>query len=102
MPSTIDVKGLSDVDFIFDWRALTHGQEEAQGDWLQPGENIASSVVAVAPAGVEIHDVSEDDGQVTFWARILQGPKDYYVSNAIVTDSTPPRSWTEVLVIQVR
>jgi hypothetical protein len=61
------------LDFVFDWRAKTHGRVDENGvlapsDWLAEGETISAYTVT-ATRGVEIDRHTEDDGTVTAWVK---------------------------------
>lgn len=58
----------ADLDFAFDWRALTHGVPNATSDWLAADEAILSHAITITPAsGATLGAHSEEDGKVTFW-----------------------------------
>ena len=67
MPKNVFLKDPSaTLDYVWDWRAKTHGVADAVGDWLAVGETI-NTVSVTASAGLTVKSYSELDGAVTAW-----------------------------------
>ena len=74
------------LDYVWDWRALTHGVPGAVADWLAAGETIVSASVTV-PAGLTLDSYTELDGAVTAWISGGLSSAGYPVTCRITTSA---------------
>lgn len=91
----------STLDYAFDWKPLTNGQDGAISDWLAVGEAIASHVIT-SQAGITVENSAEANGIVTVWLSGGTADIDYLVTCRVTTDSSPARVDERSIVIEVR
>lgn len=54
------------LDYAWDLKALTHGQEGAVSDWLESDETVSAFTIT-ADTGLTVDSSSESDGLITAW-----------------------------------
>jgi len=82
------------LDYVFDWRAETHGRSDAEGDWLAEGEEIDTYEITVETGltlGTGIYAPTVSDGAVKVWLIGGVAGEVYKVACKIVTTNLPPR-----------
>jgi len=86
------------LDYVFDWKPLTHGVLGATSDWLATGETISSYTVT-AETGLTKDSDSQADGKVTVWLSGGTANEEYRVSCLITTSAA--RTDERSVMIQV-
>ena len=81
----------ADLDYGLDWSA-----------WLASGETIATSTWSASPAGLTLHDDTDDGTTTTQWASSGAAGTDYTLTNRVVTSATPPRTDERSILIRVK
>lgn len=89
------------LDYVFDWRGLTHGVEGAESDWLAEGETITSHTVTVS-SGITLDSDSEADGAVTVWISGGSAGQTYLVTCSIETSQGRDDDRTMKFVVKER
>jgi hypothetical protein len=87
------------LDFAFDWKPLTNGEDGAKSDWLATGETIATDsetgeklITITVPDGITLetegdYAISESDGKITYWLTGGTSGSRYRVSCKITTSA---------------
>lgn len=76
----------AELDYKFDWKALTNGVDGARTDWLDTGETISTYTVTVATGITKVSDSKSDsDTSITVWIKGGTAGTDYDVTCQIVT-----------------
>ena len=88
------------LDYHFDWRPLSNGDEDAESDWLETDEDIAAYEI-LADEGITVESDSEDNGRVTVWLSGGEEKEYYDVTCKISTTNDPPRVDERTLTIFV-
>lgn len=92
----------ADLDYKFDWKALTNGNDVE--DWLAAGETIASAVVTVSGAGLvkDSDSITDTNTSVTVWLSGGNPGEVGTVACKITTNSTPARTDERTMKIKVQ
>lgn len=97
----------ADLDYKFDWRALTNGALGATSDWLAAGETISTFVITAA-AGITLGTggkapaKTNSDTSVTVWLSGGTAGMDYTVACKITTSATRVDERTATIEVRNR
>ena len=87
---SLDTKYLKDpdavLDYMFNWKPLTHGVAGATSDWLASGETIISHTIT-AETGIVVDSSTESAGKVTVWLSGGTAGENYKVACLIETSA---------------
>jgi hypothetical protein len=100
------------LDFVFDWKPLTHGVDGAKSDWLAEGETIATDsetgeklITLTVPDGLTLetespYAMSESDGAITYWLSGGTSGQRYRISCKITTSAGRTKEMSMIIDCQ--